>query len=157
MLTGRLPFAAESLMEMFLAQTNQRPASIVAMRPDCPPRLAEVVERMMSKSPEDRWPSLDDVLGALSPLHAVDARDGTRGSMVAIANEDDGRVHEADFSRPVSPSPVNAPKRISERAAAKVQFDESARPRGRIPWWVLPAILIPIVAGVLWVAALNSR
>jgi hypothetical protein len=112
---------------------------------------------MMAKDPDDRWPSLDDVVAALGPLHVLEGRDGTRGSMVAIAREDDGRVHAADFSRPVSPSPANAPKRISERAAAKVLRDESTRPRGRIPWWVLPAILIPIVGGVLWVAAMNAR
>jgi serine/threonine protein kinase len=156
MITGQLPFTAESLMEMFLAQTNQRPASIVALRPDCPPRLAEIVERMMAKSPDHRWPSLDDVVAALVPLHQADARDRTRGSMGALAREDDGRARADDFSRPVSPSPVNAPKRISERAEAKVLLEESVRPRGRVPWWILPAILIPIIAGVLWVASFNG-
>ena len=155
MITGQLPFTAESLMEMFLAQTNQRPASIVGLRPDCPPRLAEIVERMMAKSPDHRWPSLDDVVAALVPLHQADARDRTRGSMGAIAREDDGRARAEDFSRPISPSPLNTPKRISERAAAKALLEESPRPRGRVPWWILPAILIPIVAGVLWVASMN--
>jgi serine/threonine protein kinase len=155
MLTGRVPFSAESLMEMFLAQTNQQPPSILAVRSDCPPRLAEIVERMMQKSPDDRWPSLDDVVAGLGPMHQVDTRERTRSSMVAIAREDDGRVRPEDFSRPESPAPRNTPKRISERAAANVLDEESLRPRGRVPWWVLPAILIPIVGGILWVSSLN--
>ena len=153
MLTGRLPFVADSLMEMFLAQTNHTPTPLVELRPDCPPRLAEIVNRMMSKLPEDRWPSLDDVVAGLGPLHQANTRDGTRASMKHIAEEDDGRVRGDDFSRPLSPPPVNAPKRLSERAAAAVDDRESVRPRGRVPWWVLPAILIPIVGGLILVAA----
>lgn len=155
MLTGHVPFSADSLMEMFLAQTNQQPVSILAVRPDCPPRLAEIVERMMAKSPDDRWPSLDDVVAGLGPMHQPDTRERTRSSMVEIAREDDGRIRPEDFSRPVSPPPVNTPKRISERAAAKALDEESLRPRGRVPWWVLPAIVIPIIAGLMWVASQN--
>jgi serine/threonine protein kinase len=157
MITGRLPFTAESLMEMFLAQTNQRPTSVVELRPDCPARLAEIVERMMAKSPDQRWPSLDDVVAALGPLHQADARERTRGSMGAIAREDDGRARADDFSRPLSPTPVNALKRISSRAEATALQTETDRPRGRVPWWILPAILIPIIAGVLWVASQNPQ
>jgi serine/threonine protein kinase len=156
MLTGRVPFAAESLMEMFLAQMNYRPDSIMAERPDCPPRLAEIVERMMAKSPEDRWPSLDDAVAALGPLHQADTRERTRASMSDLAREPDGRVRADDFARPVSPTPVNVPKRASERAAASASLlPDVERPKGRVPWWILPAILIPIVGGLMWLASQN--
>lgn len=157
MLTGTLPFTAETLMEMFLAQTNQSPSPILQRRPDCPPRLVEIVERMMAKSPENRWPSMDDVVGALGPLHQPSTREGTRASLQELAREDDGRIRPDDFSRPESPPPINSPKRISERAAAQVADLESGRPRGRVPWWVLPAILIPIIGGLIWVASTNPR
>jgi len=111
---------------------------------------------MMAKSPEDRWPSLDDAVAALGPLHQADTRERTRASMSDLAREPDGRVRADDFARPVSPTPVNVPKRASERAAASASLlPDVERPKGRVPWWILPAILIPIVGGLMWLASQN--
>ena len=68
LLTGRVPFAADSMMAMFLAHAQEPPPPLRPACPDCPPALAAVVERMLAKNPEDRWPSLEDVGGALAEL-----------------------------------------------------------------------------------------
>ncbi|MGH7678773.1 MAG: serine/threonine-protein kinase, partial [Gemmatimonadaceae bacterium] len=60
LLTGKVPFEADSLMGMFMAQLNDVPTPLAEVRPDCPRLLAQTIERLMAKTPEERWPTLDD-------------------------------------------------------------------------------------------------
>ena len=68
LLTGRVPFVADSMMAMFTAHTQEPPPSLLESCPDCPPALVAIVERMLAKNPNDRWPSLEEVVAALGPL-----------------------------------------------------------------------------------------
>jgi serine/threonine-protein kinase len=71
LLTGRVPFAADSMMAMFLAHSQEPPPPLREACPECPPALAAVVERMLAKNPEDRWPTLDEVGAALADLRVA--------------------------------------------------------------------------------------
>ncbi|HTJ23067.1 MAG TPA: protein kinase [Gemmatimonadaceae bacterium] len=62
MIVGSPPFAGSSMLELLQAQLNNPTPSIIERRPDCPPRLAAAVMRMLEKSPDDRWPELRDAL-----------------------------------------------------------------------------------------------
>src|SRR3989449_7096789 len=62
MLIGRLPFQSVSSMSVMYAHFNERPVDITRLRPDCPPNLAAAVMQMLEKEPEDRWPTMDDVV-----------------------------------------------------------------------------------------------
>lgn len=74
MLTGRLPFEGETPMEIILKHLNAPPPSILSLRPDAPPALEAIVQRLLAKEPDERYDSaaaviddLDQVLGLLPP------------------------------------------------------------------------------------------
>jgi serine/threonine protein kinase len=143
LLTGNVPFSADSLMGMFLAQLNETPPPLSQVRPDCPPLLQKVIERMMAKVPEERWASLEDVVQALAPLQKPKARDSTRVSMASLAKLTGDKPKPDDFSRPLSPTPLNA--RRSDTAP------EVRSGRG-VPRWAWAAGAVPILGIVLWLA-----
>src|SRR5262245_36114831 len=53
LLTGRVPFSADSLMGMFMAHMGDTPPPLLDGRPDCPQLLVKIVDRMLAKSPEE--------------------------------------------------------------------------------------------------------
>ena len=87
MIEGRLPFDGTTLMGV-LYQHLHTPAPAI-QRPDCPPALARIVQRMLEKKAADRWPDLGAVVTAL---------DGVASGVPAA-------------------SPVDAPLRATRRSA----------------------------------------
>ncbi len=71
-LTGKVPFDAEEMMSVMMAQMSAPPPPMSSMCPDLPPALDGPVLKMLAKSPEDRPASLADGLEALA-LAARDA------------------------------------------------------------------------------------
>jgi uncharacterized protein YjdB len=64
MLCGHTPFSGNQYQVM-VAHTSELPRPIREIRPDCPPHVADAVERMLAKSPADRWPDLDSAVMAM--------------------------------------------------------------------------------------------
>jgi serine/threonine protein kinase len=54
LLTGRLPFEAESPLELATMHASEEPATILSVRPDAPPELERVATAALAKRPEDR-------------------------------------------------------------------------------------------------------
>src|SRR5438445_84109 len=97
MLTGRLPFQAESTMAVMYAHFNERPRPVTELRPDCPANLAAAVMRMLAKDPAGRWPSMDDVI-AVCGRPSLRHDDPVRGEMITLARarrrrRPRGRIH----------------------------------------------------------------
>jgi eukaryotic-like serine/threonine-protein kinase len=68
LLTGRPPFAdAKNVTQKLLAHQSRTPESLRALRPDLPPELIAIVERMMAKTPQDRYLTPLEVVQALQP------------------------------------------------------------------------------------------
>lgn len=61
LLVGSTPFNG-SMLDLLQAHAEDPPPQVLERRPDCPPRLAAAVMRMLAKSPDDRWPELRDAL-----------------------------------------------------------------------------------------------
>ncbi len=78
MLTGRLPFPGDSVMEKLMARATQDAPSVRLYRPDVPPELEAVVARMLARDPRDRFATPAHVARALAPF-AI----GTSGSINA--------------------------------------------------------------------------
>jgi serine/threonine protein kinase len=64
-LAWRPPFDAGSLEELLAAIDAQEPVPLLDLRPDCPPALARVVERLLAKDPDDRYPNAKILLRRL--------------------------------------------------------------------------------------------
>ncbi len=61
MITGRPPFRASSALGVMRRVAEAQPRPISEINPDAPKWLCDLIERMMRKNPEDRFPSLDIV------------------------------------------------------------------------------------------------
>jgi len=75
MLTGRVPFEAESLERMIYAHLHERPPSPRRFRPDVPAAVEDVLARALAKNPEDRFSSAVELARAFR--QALGLRVGT--------------------------------------------------------------------------------
>jgi len=73
LLTGRVPFEAESAVTIALRHVSEPPMPPSAIRPDVPPALEAVVLRALAKDPAERFQSADEFLRELEKLRGVAA------------------------------------------------------------------------------------
>jgi serine/threonine-protein kinase len=85
LLTGRNPFAAESVGEIVQKQCSQPAPSVLTFRKDLPLRVADGLAKAMSKRPEDRFADVTEFLTAMGgrrprrapPSHRLETAVGT--------------------------------------------------------------------------------
>jgi eukaryotic-like serine/threonine-protein kinase len=65
MLTGRLPFEAQSPLELAAMHEKANPPPISSLRPDAPPNLERLTTAALAKRPEERPPDGHALLAAL--------------------------------------------------------------------------------------------
>jgi CheY-like chemotaxis protein len=68
LLIGRPPFTGASLMAILLKHREAAIPSLTALRPDVPTELDNLFNRMMAKSPTDRFATMTEVVTALESL-----------------------------------------------------------------------------------------
>jgi serine/threonine-protein kinase len=107
LICGRPPFVTESLYEMLQAHIAEPPRPARELRPDCPPAVADAIMRMLAKRPEQRWPTTDEAVAALTgttqPMLGT-AED--RVQLIAWARAHTAESPAAEFQTPVSPLPA---------------------------------------------------
>jgi uncharacterized protein YjdB len=145
MLSGKLPFVAESVMAVMYAHFNEPPPLVALARADCPPALAEAVMRMLAKDAVQRFPSMEAATAAAggAPL-APD--DPIRTQMIPLAAKGESMRLLERFSTPLSPSVAGrgigtsggrpsiaslliAPARVTLDTGDAVQLHSTARSR----------------------------
>ena len=107
LLSGRLPYDANSLTELALMQQRSYPARLDDLAPEVPPALAAAVERALSLEPEQRYGSAEEMRRAL--------HDGARG--VAPA---DGAATAATAMLASSGEPTAATRAIAASRAKRL-------------------------------------
>ncbi len=90
LLCGRPPFRGETAFAVAYHQVHTKPPSLAESRRDLPPAICKVVQRMMAKRPEDRFPSAEELL---RELRIIDQREGN--SSVASNDGDVSMVQES--------------------------------------------------------------
>ncbi len=66
MLTGKVPFSAETPMAVILKHINDPVPQIALVNPKLPPEVNHVVQRAMAKRPEDRYETASEMARALT-------------------------------------------------------------------------------------------
>ena len=61
LLTGHPPFPEGSISQRLMKHQTEVAPSILKERPDVPPTLLHICEKMMAKSPDERYPSAQDI------------------------------------------------------------------------------------------------
>jgi dienelactone hydrolase len=69
MLTGQLPFPGEYDQAVLYAVINEEPESLSKLRSDIPDELQRIVRRMLTKRPENRYQTADELLKELKQFH----------------------------------------------------------------------------------------
>ena len=104
MVTGRPPFAADSIMALMFAHFNEPVPPIHELRPECPPLLEAALMRMLAKAPTDRWHNIEEAIAAAGG--ATLAQDETtRRSMTDLARAGGSTEVLRRYSTPASPIP----------------------------------------------------
>jgi serine/threonine-protein kinase len=80
LLTGKTPFDGETPVEIAMKHLSTPPKPPSKLRPEIPPELDMVVLRALSKSPDDRYQSADEMEADLERV--------ARGARVSAATED---------------------------------------------------------------------
>ena len=163
LLTGRLPFEAESALAMMVAHTEQPPPPPSTLQPGVPPELDVVVLRALAKSPAHRYATALEMERAL--LEAlIYMRDGSPASE-RIAPQPT-RIRTA--SPPATPATAVAAAPESRRAAADVPtISAPTLPpppvrrnghthRRRRAGWIVPAAVVAIALVALMASLVRA-
>jgi eukaryotic-like serine/threonine-protein kinase len=78
LITGRLPFDAESVAEIFVAILERTPRPMAALRRDVPPELDRVVMRCLARDAEERFQDAAELADALAPFAPIGSYAGVR-------------------------------------------------------------------------------
>ena len=143
MLGGKPPFTGGNPMSLMYAHCHEQPPPLGELRPDCPPQLREVVERMLEKQATDRWPSMDDMLSAMG-LKVLAPDDPNRSQLIEIARTGARLRLSTKVQTPRSPIPLGRTSKASPVTAAPA----SRAPR-KLAWAGAAAVLA--IAAVLWI------
>lgn len=87
MMTGRPPFEGETPFDIIAKHLRDTPPPILQLRPDMSPRLAEIVDRLLAKTPDERFATHEELIAALeaaAPKAIEYAGFWTRGAAVAM-------------------------------------------------------------------------
>ena len=79
LLTGQPPFPVAGIVPKIMAHQNDAPAPAVALRPDLPHALDQVLQRMMAKNPRQRFQTPAEVVEALAAVNAGPAPKAASG------------------------------------------------------------------------------
>ncbi|MDH5197393.1 MAG: protein kinase, partial [Gemmatimonadota bacterium] len=105
LLTGKVPFDADSLMGIMWKHFNEPPPPVRQGRPDCPEAIAHAIERMLAKDPQARWPTMEEAIVAIGAPPMAPG-DPIRKQMRALAHGGSGEVLLDQVHTPASPIPT---------------------------------------------------
>ena len=83
LLAGEVPYAGDNFLTVAMRHVNEAVPSVLERRPDCPLRLATLVERCLAKDPAARPGSMDAVVAELeATLAELDQRPDGDATMI---------------------------------------------------------------------------
>lgn len=133
LLSGRLPYEAQSLTELVTLQQQELPPALHELNPDIPPELAGAVERALELDPRDRFMSAGEMREAIL--------DGLNG--IGEAPTDATRVVPRTAATTVQPAAVQprAP-RAPVAVAPYAEAEALPAPRQKKRSKVLPTLAV---------------
>jgi serine/threonine-protein kinase len=139
-LVGRFPFPEKNYTAKLMAHQFQEPAPIRDASPDVPESLAVIVHRLMRKTPEERFGSMQEAVDALRGLFG---RAGAKPAPAAGPETD---------SEPADPAPtkkVTATRKTPRPAGEVPAATEPAAPERAERFIAAPVILVGLLVGAL--------
>jgi eukaryotic-like serine/threonine-protein kinase len=159
MLTGRVPFDAESPVTIALKHVSEAPTPPSAINPNVPPELEQTVLWVLNKDPADRPVDADQLITVLEHCREAIASAGAgqhTASMAAVAAAGAAAGANAAITDRAMRAYRTHPPSNGTGEMAAVAGPEEEPPRRRRPWgWVLLVLLL--IAAAAAAAYLLSR
>jgi serine/threonine protein kinase len=151
MVTGHLPFTADSSLGMMYAQVHTPPRPSDQLRPDCPTDLRNTLMRMLEKTPTDRFPSMREAAQSVA---------GKRMSGRQPLDDESVRSHIGLLAAPRPSRPVNEARRTPSTPSPLPRLSgPSIRPKRRKVQFtqVLVGLLLAALGAGLAYVAIQAR
>jgi hypothetical protein len=148
MLTGRLPFEADSLIGVVQHHYMTPPPDVREARKDVPPELYQIVYRALEKKAENRFPTTDHMVAALERVPQTDD-EKTEGEHLLQELVTGQKVERITVSGlPELTTPLTTPM----TPAPAVAVPPMPQKKSRAPVMALVAVVVlgGIAAGVGW-------
>lgn len=173
MLTGRVPFEADTPMGQVMKHITDTPPSILELNKDLPPAVAEIVERAMAKRKFARYETAGQLAQALSEAAQASPLDQVPPPTVAelpvpetYSNSSSGRSYSPRIvTKPPTPKPARTPSTpapgaltppmslvkdtVHRTAATKARRKQPIRMAG---WVLLAILLLTLLGGAIYLA-----
>lgn len=152
MLTGKPPFEGDSIISLIFQHHAEPPPPIQNLRPDCPAHIVSAINKMLEKSPEDRFSSMEEVAQLFRDSSTGDEEE-FRELLRAFATgtgaaEAAGRINTPRSLPTKTPSQFpRTPQRASLREVSVGTTGMQAVPRDNTPASV-PVMPVPTAAEV---------
>lgn len=137
-MTGQPPFAEGTIAQRIAMHQSREPKPLRELRPDCPPLVEALCQRMMKKAPAERIPSCEKLLQAIEKCReslVTPATNANEQYLPSAASKQLSRpiaVQAAVPNAPAKPTPVSA-------AAAKAPARQPLKPPAAPPPPPVPA------------------
>jgi serine/threonine protein kinase len=104
LLTGIRPFKGDSVSAVLRGHLLDKAPDVRSLRSDCPTSLATLVNRMLCKTPSDRFASMEVLYGQLEAMPRINA-DAMRDKITSLART--ASLSHPQISEPQSPIPLS--------------------------------------------------
>jgi hypothetical protein len=128
-LTGQRPYESDNFSAIVVKVATETPVDPLALRPELPPALRDVVLRAMARQRDERYPSMHALIDALKPF-----------------------ADSTSWPEPAAPAPRPGPPVAAEptRTSGGERDDDPARPTARARWALGAFVLLAASAGASW-------
>jgi len=126
LLNGQPPFASNTLTQKLLAHQLRDAKPLHTIRPEIPPEVSDLVDKMMAKRPEDRFQTPAEVVEALRPW--VPGGGSASVSSSAGITSESSSPKRAKGPRPVRDGAATQVMSARSKAMVETVMDQDSKP-----------------------------
>ncbi len=153
LLVGTLPYDAETALGVILMHVNDPVPDVQILVPDIPPSVKQLVERAMSKDPEQRYQTAQQLIDDIETLEASGDSDKPIPTDTSLLRKQ--AIREIDLGQLEKAATGNTPLREQMQQQLPPESEER-RANWRIPVLLLAAAVV-IVGSLLFIGPANVR
>lgn len=118
MLTGRQPFTAATPMQVIMKVMQEPPVNILQVKADLPEPLGAVMDRVLSKDPDERYQTASEFAEAFSAaIHDADELEAVQKMMPLDPDATEAKTVAPVMPTQASSGAANAPTSVNPQAA----------------------------------------
>jgi serine/threonine protein kinase/WD40 repeat protein len=146
LLTGRPLFRAETLMELLLKHQTEEVTPVDSLRSDVPEGVRDILQKLLSKRPEDRFQTAAELAAALEPFCGADGSSAKGLPVVALLPTQENTWANL-FGDEENIVPVRARSMTADRTVPDFEDKVPVRAKGKGRRSDRPLILALVLAG----------